>query len=135
MEGVHEGGGEMIGDAAKAYRDIERIASDVKRIVPNFLMSENKIKDDYEYKYSDYEKNSQHGSFTEYQKDIMHKEYGMTDEQIASYDDWEQFEKTKWRDEIYEDSSLTNDEGDISGSAIEEADAIIKPSQEAQYES
>ena len=125
----------MIGDAAKAYREIERMASDVKKIVPKFLMGEDKIKDDYEYKYSDYEKHSPKEAFTEYQKEIMHKEYSMTDEDIAAYDNWEQFEKEKWKGESLEADSLFNGEEDLAGIANDEIDVAKEPYQEAQYES
>lgn len=71
--------------------DVDETANDIKECVPSFLRNVKISENDSENIYEPITRKNSEG-FTDYQRELLIEEYGMSEEDIEKYSDWDDFE-------------------------------------------
>ena len=81
----------MVETLSKTIKDVAETAKDLKGYLPTFF-KDRALPERGSENISEPVTRKNSGGFTEYQKDLLKKEYGLSDEEISSYSDWDDFE-------------------------------------------
>ncbi len=103
----------MVENLSKTIKDVAESAKDLKGYLPTFF-KDRALPERGSENISEPVIRKNGEGFTEYQKDLLKKEYGLSDEEISSYSDWDDFEdKFLNKQELSEEETNEKQEGDV----------------------
>lgn len=118
---------------AKTFKELADKAKDLKEYVPSFLEKEkvdNKGTEDIK---EPVERKNKEG-FTEYQKELLVDEYGLTDEDIAQYTDWDDFEEKLKAEKLETGSNEVDNPETVSEETAESKDTTEEDDDDEKVE-
>lgn len=77
-----------------SFKDILEKTKDIKDCMPSFFDKIDSDKSQEKINIWEHISEDRNGSLTEFQKEVLLDDYGLTEDEVAQYSDWEEFEKS-----------------------------------------